>query len=383
MAVDLSGYTQAAIQAAMLSQVDPTIDTRQGSIIQTALGPVAWYLEGVYMILNQIQQNSNPETAVGDALDLVTTTRGIYRKQATPAVRQGTFNIEIPAGSQFKTINGPDSLIFVSGNQISAGDNNYVYQMTCQTPGSQGNTYTGALLPITAISGLTTATIGDVIDAGTDEESDTSLRARFFATFDVASFGGNIAAYRNTILAIEGVGAVQVYPAWQGGGTVLCSILDENLKPALPATVEEVQNIICPPEDDGSTPSANGYGMAPIGAAVTITTGTELTLNITCDIEFAASVPNGVETYQTEIEEKIQGYLDEVNATWGDALKSQTVSYPVIVYISRIIFAILTIPDIVNVTNVQINGSGVDLILTETAQLQQVPVLGTVIINGE
>lgn len=53
------------------------------------------------------------------------------------------------------------------------------------------------------------------------------------------------------------------------------------------------------------------------------------------------------------------------------------------VYIARIIYAVLQIPEIVNMTNVMINGSGNDLVLTETAELQQVPVLGTVVINGE
>lgn len=54
---------------------------------------------------------------------------------------------------------------------------------------------------------------------------------------------------------------MQVYPAWKGGGTVLCSILGDDLRPALPATVQKVQNIICPPEDGGSVPSADGYGI--------------------------------------------------------------------------------------------------------------------------
>lgn len=381
--IDFSGYTKSQIERDMLAQVDPSLDTRQGSMIQTALGPVAWYLEGLYMVLSQIQQNSNPSTAVGEALELLTAARNVNRTQARAAVRRGTFNVEIPAGSQFKTINGADSLVFTSGNLISSSDGSYDYQLTCNTPGSAGNSYTGALLPVTAIAGLTSATIGAVITAGTDEETDDSLRNRYFLSFDTPAFGGNISSYRQTILALDGVGAVQVYPAWNGGGTVLCSILGDDLKPALPATVQEVQNYICPPEDDGSAPSPNGYGMAPIGAAVTITTGTELTLDITCNIEFAESVQNGVETYQQEIEQKIQEYIDQVNSDWGNPLISQSVSYPLTVYVSRISYAILQISAVVNVTNVQINGSSADLHLTETAQLQQVAVLGEVVINGE
>ena len=380
--LDLSGYTQKEIEKAMLGQVDPNLDTREGSIIQTAIGPVAWYLEGTYMILNQIQENSNPVTAVGEALDLIVVTRGITRNAARAAVRQGTFNVEIPAGSTFKTINGADSLIFVSGNLISH-DADYIYELTCETPGVGGNSYTGPVLPVSAIAGLTSASIGTIITAGTDEETDEALRARYFASFGAQAFGGNIAAYRQAILAINGVGAVQVYPAWKGGGTVLCSILGADLKPALPAVVSEVQEIICPSEDGGNTPSPDGYGMAPIGAAVTITTATELTLNITCNIQFEGSVQDGVATYQTEIEEKISEYLHEVCGTWGEPLKTYTVNYPVMVYVARIIYAVLQISSVVNMTNVLINGSPNDLELTETAELQQIPVLGTVVINGE
>lgn len=380
--LDLSGYTQKEIEKAMLGQVDPNLDTREGSIIQTAIGPVAWYLEGTYMILNQIQENSNPVTAVGEALDLIVVTRGITRNAARAAVRQGTFNVEIPAGSTFKTINGADSLIFVSGNLISH-DADYIYELTCETPGVGGNSYTGPVLPVSAIAGLTSASIGTIITAGTDEETDEALRARYFASFGAQAFGGNIAAYRQAILAINGVGAVQVYPAWKGGGTVLCSILGADLKPALPAVVSEVQEIICPSEDGGNTPSPDGYGMAPIGAAVTITTATELTLNITCNIQFEGSVQDGVATYQTEIEEKIAEYLHEVCGTWGEPLKTYTVNYPVMVYVARIIYAVLQISSVVNMTNVLINGSPNDLELTETAELQQIPVLGTVVINGE
>ena len=89
--IDFSGYTREAIQKEMLDQVDPNIDTREGSMIQTAIGPVAWYLEGVYMILKQIQDNAYPATAVGDCLDKIVQTRGLTRKQATAAVRKGTF----------------------------------------------------------------------------------------------------------------------------------------------------------------------------------------------------------------------------------------------------------------------------------------------------
>lgn len=381
--IDFSGYTREAIQKEMLDQVDPGMDTREGSMIQTAIGPVAWYLEGVYMILKQIQDNAYPATAVGDSLDKIVQTRGLTRKLATAAVRKGTFNSAVPSGSEFKTINGADSQVFVTREKLSESGMEYVYAMQCKNAGTSGNNYSGNLIPITPVEGLTSAVLGDIIIAGTEEETDEALRSRFYDTFDVAAFGGNISSYKNEILSIEGVGAVQVYPAWNGGGTVLCSILGDDLRPALPATVKKVQDLICPAEDGGSNPSADGYGIAPIGAAVTITTGTALTLNITCDIDFVETMLNGVETYKDQIRQKIQEYLDTLCKAWGDPMKAHKITYAVTVYSSRIIYAILTIQDVVNVSNVKINGASGDLKLTETAALQQVPVLGTVVINGE
>lgn len=380
--IDFSGYTNSYIQQQMLTQVDDSIDKREGSIIQTAIGPVAWFLEGLFLMLDQIQKNAYASTAVGESLDYIVAERGLTRKAAVAAVRQGTFNMAIPEGSAFRTIDGNASVIFTSGALISSGST-YVYQMTCTTAGTAGNSYTGNILPITAISGLTLATIGEIITEGTDEETDTALRARYFETFDAQAFGGNIAAYRQAILAIEGVGAVQVYPAYNGGGTVLCSILDSNYTPATETLVGAVQAVICPSEEGQVEPSANGYGMAPIGAACKITTATNLTLNMSMTVSFEASVVNGVATYQTAIEDAIRGYIQSVCETWGNPLSGQQVSYPVNIYVARIITAILTaVPAVVNVTNITINGAAGDLALTETAQLQQIPSLGTVTING-
>lgn len=379
--LDFSDFTTQNILDDMLTQVDDSFDTGEGSIIGTALGPAAWYLEGVYEELTQVQENAYAPTAVGASLDLIAEGRGLTRKPAVAAVRQGTFNLAIDAGSRFSTVNGDNSLIFDVGTLISGSGTTWVYQMTCETPGAEGNTYTGDLLPITNIEGLTSATIGEIIIPGADEETDDALRQRYEESFQTPAFGGNISAYRSEILSIAGVGAVQVYPAWQGGGTVLCSILDTELTPAEPAVVEQVQNIICPAETGGDTPSPNGYGFAPIGAAVTITTAETVTVNVAAQIELDPASSSEVSDYQNQIEENIRAYINTVNAGWGNALTGYTVEYPVTIYIARIIAAIITIPGIVNVSNVTLNGQSTDLKLTETAQLQQVAALGEVDIS--
>jgi uncharacterized phage protein gp47/JayE len=382
--IDFStGYSYREILDAMLDQVDSGLDKREGSLIQTALGPLAWYLEGLALTLSNIQKAAYAETAEGSDLDMLAETRGITRRAATPAVRNGAFNVAIPEGSLFRTLGDTDSVVFVSGESLGTSQGLYLYRMTCQTAGTVGNSYSGALIPVTAISGLTMAVLGTIITEGADQESDAALRTRYMATFDTAPYGGNISEYRQAILAIPGVGAVQVYPAnlYQGGGTCLCSIVDADYGPASAGLVKTVQDAICPPEEGGTDPSPHGYGIAPIGAAVTIRSATQLTLDISCDIVFASSVEDGVNTYRDEIEAAIAAYIRTVAQSWGNVLVGNKISYPVTVYASRIVYAILSIPEIVSVANLTINGSSGDVTLTESAALQQVPVLGEVTLN--
>jgi uncharacterized phage protein gp47/JayE len=331
-----------------------------------------------------VQRAAYAETAEGEDLDLLVATRGITRRAAVAAVRQGTFNVAIPEGSLFRTVNGDSSVLFVSGEQISTSGGLYVYRMTCQTPGVIGNSYSGNITPVTAIAGLTTAVLGTIIIEGADQESDNALRARYVASFDTAPYGGNISEYRQAILSIPGVGAVQVYPAnqYNGGGTCLCSIINADFGPASSALVKTVQDIICPPEDGETAPSPNGYGIAPIGAAVDIVSATAITINVSCRIIFASGVEDGLVSYGDEIRAAVADYIHSVAEDWGKALVSNRITYPVTVYASRIIYAILTIPEVASVADLTINGAAGDLALTETAALQQVPVLGEVTLNG-
>ena len=383
--IDFStGYSYREILDAMLGKVSDTLDKREGSLIQTALGPLAWYLEGLALTLAQVQRAAYAETAEGEDLDLLAATRGLTRRAAVAAVRQGSFNVAIPEGSLFRTVNGDSSVLFVSGEQISTSGGLYVYRMTCQTPGVIGNSYSGNITPVTAIAGLTTAVLGTIITEGADQESDNALRARYVASFDTAPYGGNISEYRQAILAIPGVGAVQVYPAnqYHGGGTALCAIVNADFGPASSALVKTVQDIICPPEDGQTAPSPNGYGIAPIGAAVDIVSATAVTINVSCRIIFASGVEDGLASYGDEIRAAVAEYIHSVAEDWGKALVSNRITYPVTVYASRIIYAILTIPEVASVEDLTINGAAGDLTLTETAALQQVPVLGEVTLNG-
>ena len=373
--IDFSQQTYQNILEQMLAQVPAKFDTRETAPIPTALSPAAYQLAGFYISLNQVQMQAFIQTATGQALDYLAIIAGLTRYPASPAVRLGIFDIAVPIGSRYSTINGADSINFqATAATTGPTQGDYYYQMTAETPGTIGNDYTGPILPITAIPGLNSAQITDILVPGDDEETDEAFRARIIEALNDRPFGGNIASYRTYIMAIDGVGAVQVYPTWNGGGTVKCSVLGADYLPASATLVENVQNAVDPPPNQGL-----GLGTAPIGAQVTIVAPDTLTVNVSATLLLAAGYAIG--QVQDPVQQAIENYMLSVRQEWATPVNTTSVEYQANVYLSRVVAAIVSVPGVINATNVLLNGEGEDLILTETGITQQVPITGTVTLS--
>lgn len=373
--IDFSQQTYQNILEQMLAQVPATYDTRETAPIPTALSPAAYQLAGFYISLNQVQMQAFIQTATGQALDYLGVISGLTRYPASPAVRLGIFDIAVPIGSRYSTINGADSINFqATAATTGPTQGDYYYQMTAETPGTIGNDYTGPILPITAIPGLNSAQITDILVPGDDEETDEAFRARIIEALNDRPFGGNIASYRTYIMAIDGVGAVQVYPTWNGGGTVKCSVLGADFLPASETLVENVQNAVDPPPNQGL-----GLGTAPIGAQVTIVAPDTLTVNVSATLLLAAGYAIG--QVQEPVQQAIENYMLSVRQEWATPVNTTSVEYQANVYLSRVVAAIVSVPGVINATNVLLNGEAEDLILTETGITQQVPITGTVTLS--
>lgn len=376
--IDLSQYTYQEILQQLLDRVPDTFDKRDTSPIQTAAGMAAYGLEQYYINLAEAQRQGLIQTATGEQLDMLSIIAGTTRYQASPAVRLGIFNIAVPIGSRFSTINGEDSIDFqVTAVTSGPDEDSYYYQLTAETAGTIGNEYTGPILPITAIPGLTSAQITDILVPGDDTETDEAYRERVYEALNDRPFGGNIAAYRQEILAIDGVGAVQVYPTWNGGGTVKCVILGaDDFLPASPTLIENVQNAIDPPPNQGL-----GLGMAPIGAQVTIATATEVQIDITATLLLASGY--NIEQVRQAVQQQLENYLLSVRQEWDTNVSATGVQYAANVYVARITAAIVGATGVVNVNALTVNGENEDIELTETGTVQQIPVLGTVTLSAQ
>lgn len=377
----LDKYTFEYLINDALSRVPDTIDKRQGSIIYDALAPACAELAQAYIQLKGILIETYADTASGEYLDKRVAERGLTRYGSTFATRKGTFTtasgdpVFVPLGSRFSTISETETVNYTVTAPYLNEDGVAVpgvYILTAETAGTIGNDYIGNLLPINFIQGLAVATITDIIIPGRDTETDEELRIRYFQSVNSNPFGGNIAQYDSAIKGIAGVGELQIYPTWNGGGTVKCSIIDSSYRRASSSFVEYVQELI-DPQSEGS-----GLGLAPIGHRVTITTPDEITI----DIEMNVTLSSGYSLPQVEqdIIDKIEAYIDSLRRQWG--IPDELNNYHLSVYIAQINAAVISVTGVANVTGTTINGVAEDLELTQNATTQQLPILGEVIIHA-
>lgn len=371
----LETYTFEYLMNKALSNVPDNLDKREGSVIYDALAPACYQLAEFYLNLRKLLDDTFISTSTGEYLDYKVAEQGLTRYPATHAIRKGVFtftgnNVPDLVGERFSTLDGDNSVNFTVAHQLEAGS----YELICEEVGSIGNEYVGILQAITNISGLQSAQlVAEDITPARDEETDEELRARYLLTVKQKPFGGNIAQYDELIRNINGVAEVQIYPVWNGPGTVKCSIIStDNYTPADPGFVQQVQTQI-DPRQDGS-----GVGMAPIGHTVTIAAPTAKEINVSATVQI--STAHTLSQLRQNIEDAIKSYILELRKSWGVA--DELGQYRLSVNISKITMAILSVPNVEDVSNVRINGSTTNLSLVQTGQTQEIPILGTVTLNG-
>lgn len=346
--------TFEVIMQRMLDRVSDSFDKREGSIIYDALAPAAVELQLMYIEFDIILKETFGDTASREYLIRRAKERGIKPYPATYAILKGIFtpsSLNIPIGSRFSL----NDLNYYVKEKISDG----VYQLECETIGSQGNQYFGDMIPIDYIDKLETARLTEVLIPGEDEEDTESLRTRYFESFDTKPFGGNQKDYIQKTNSIAGVGSAKVTPVWNGGGTVKLTILNSEFNKASATLIEKVQKEIDPTQD------GKGFGIAPIGHIVTVDTASEIVVNVSSTITFDDGY--SFSSLKSQIEKVISDYLLELRKNWVNQTNT-------IVRIAQIETRILGIQGVIDITNTKINGSSSNLQLTN----YEIPIMGGV-----
>ena len=392
--------TYESILERMLARVSDKLDKREGSVIWDTHSPTAIELQILYIELDTILKEAYGDTASREFLILRCRERGIYPSQASHAVLRGMFT---PAD------------IDVTGQRFNIGDLNYTvikkvsdekggYEVHCETAGSKGNQFLGAMIPMEYIRGLQTAELTELLIPGEDEEETEDLRQRYFESFNENAFGGNRADYLKKTNSIPGVGRTKVTRVWNSdicpadlipsgnietwynsvkdtvseevkawldavfcaakerkltiGGTVLLTIINSEFGAASDALIKSVQEIIDPEEMAGE-----GYGAAPIGHVVRVESAAVKPIIINTSLTFGAGY--GWNNLQSFLEAAIEEYLLELRKAWAD-------SSGLTVRVSQIDARLLRVQGVVDVQNTSVNGSGENMTLSE----YEIPVLG-------
>ena len=281
-------------------------------------------------------------------------------------------------GARFSTVSDTSPINYTVIDYFYDDSGLYVpgyYQLRCEEAGTIGNQYSGTLVNITFIKGVSTAEMSTLLIPARNTETDEELRVRYFAALNQKAFGGNIADYREKVTALSGVSAVQIYPVWNGGGTVKLSIVDPEYNPVSNEYIKEVQEYIDPENSQGET--GDGLGIAPIGHKVTVVTPTEVSVAVSATLVLKTGYTKG--QVEEPIKNALAAYIKELRQSW--AISNDLNQYSTAIFIARVTSAIVNVAGVANVTHVTLNGAAEDIEFTENAQIQQLPKLGEVTIN--
>lgn len=320
----------------MLNRVSNDVDKREGSVIYDALAPAAYFLADQYFQLSNFIDLVLPDTAVGEYLDRAVSGYGMSRKSASPTVRKIVTSGDISIGTRWVI----SDVVYRVTEQIEEN----VYGAECETAGKIGNTYSGSLEPLSAVSNVT-AELTDIITDGADEETDEALRARFYEKVRHPATSGNAYHYRQWALEVSGVGDAKVFPLDSGPGTVTVLIVDVDKKrnTSLESAVSEYMETV-----------------RPIGASVTISSPTARTVDVSANI-----ILDGAKTLDdvlAELKKQLAEYLKSL------VFVDYRVSY------AKIGSLLLNIEGVQDYDDLKLNNSTGNI----TVGVKEIPVMGAV-----
>ena len=361
----------------MLDNVPDDIDQREGSIVFDALAPAAMAMAQQSLTMANIIRQSYIKTAQGEFLDYRAVEHGTDRYAATKTEVKAKFldsdgnpinNVQI--GDQFASIG--ETPIFYTVQKINE---DLTGELTADDPGTTANSYIGQILPVTSNDSLSWAEITEIVAPARDEETDDHLRDRLLKADDWVAYGGNVADYLSMLSKISEVGAGQVYPVWNGAGTVKLVIVDNNLMPASADLVKKVKNIIDPEDRE-----ALGYGLAPIDHQVTVVAPSILTINIASTVTIDSK--QNADTVKAKIKEAVENYFELLRQSWNTVDPKTGRGYSQTVYRSKILSQIMSVEGVINASVPVLNGTDGDIALTFNNHTSELPILGEVKLDG-
>lgn len=342
--------TRNTILERLLSLIPSRFRKDTGSFVADLETPVAAEFENAYDLVEQKQEQSYIATASGKYLDLKIGEFGKTRAEA-----------ECASGEV--TITGTAGALVRAGDLVAAGAVTYrimedaempetgtiTIPVQCTQAGKIGSAKAGAVnrFPIT-LSGIHSVINEKDITGGTDRETDTEYRERFYAYIRHPVTSGNRYQYEEWAREAAGNEIINAkcYPLRHGPGTVEVMIIPVNLELDHQPLLERVRAYI---EDQ-----------RPVGAEVTVILPQLLKIQITCSVKYEAGADQ--EAAAETVKQNLTGYLYTLGYSGGE------ISY------ARIGAVIIDTPGVYDYDDLLVNGGAENLPLYDG----YVPVLGGV-----
>lgn len=359
----------------MLDNVSDDLDKREGSIAFDAIAPAAMVSAQQSLSLANIIRETYIKTAQGEFLDYRAVEHGTSRYAATNTEVKARFNdddgnpINVEIGDRFASI--AESPIFYT---VIKANNDGTAEMQAEESGTSANSYLGQVLPVTPNDNLAWAEIVEITIPARDEENDDHLRARLLNTNSWVAYGGNVADYLDMTSKIHDVGATQVYPVWDGPGTVKLVILNNDLMPASQTLIKKVKEEIDPEDKE-----TQGYGLAPIDHRVTVTAPEAFRIDIAMNVTIVDSA--NIDSIRANIKTSLEELFKSLRRDWSTINATVGRGYQLTVYRSKILSRVMMLEGVANATMPRLNCKDEDLQLVFNNTISQLPVLGEVSVN--
>lgn len=237
--------TQEAIISRMIGKIDPSLDTREGSIVFDMLSPASIELAQAYMQLDSVLDFGFADTTYGNYLDMRASEVGLIRKGATFASGSLTFtgpaNIIIPAGT---LVSNGDMCIVQTLIDVQLVNGAATAQAEATNSGSSCNVASSQLT--TMVNTITGVTVTNPLpfNGGMEIEPDDELLQRYKIRTQNLVAPGNDTYYRLQATSVPGVYDARIYPMWNGIGTVKVVVLSPNKKSPSDTVIQSVYDTI-------------------------------------------------------------------------------------------------------------------------------------------
>lgn len=339
--------TPESIKAAILAEAGDSLETREGSFLDSMAGPAAVEIWKVYQAMNAVISIAFPDESAGGYLDLEGAKYGITRKPGTRArctmTLTGTAGSTIPAGTVFLTLEGLEFAL-LEDVLLTGGSDTGTAEATeiGSAYNVEGGAITRMVTTVTALSAWTNASA----TGGTDPESDAALyeRIRDFRSRQATS--GNAYHYEQWAMEVAGVGGAKIFPLWNGAGTVKVVLVDADMEP----TSSEIV----------AAAAAHIEEERPIGATVTVAAAQSLSIHVAAKLTLDGS------TTLPEVKAVFASELDAYLKTL--AFRTSILRY------NQVAYLLLSLPGVLDFTSLTLNGGTGNV----SIGAEQVPALGEV-----